>query len=314
VQPEQAAAALDLAEQLPASCRRLLDFQDAAVPDLDLSRILEEDPWLPACLAAGVVSVAAALHERAPAPALLQALQDQALRRCSLAANAASEPHRDAGAAAALRAEGLTATAALAACATACIDALPGGPQGAQAAAALLERVARRPTVDGWLGGTAALGWARVAGALLDRGLAPGSEGSAAEAAGDETAAAAAAARIVEALSALASGRASGAEEGGSGGGDGGGGGGHRGPASWALRCGAAAGLAVLLGADVQAGAFGAGLSAGELGDGQGLLLRGSVGSIAGASGGGLLAITPCWSRLYSSSPWHPVYYVEVGA
>ena len=239
-------AALSQARGGAVTSSRAEDAADAA----------DGDPWLPAALRRGVVAVAAALHEARPLPALLAALQADAAR---LAAEAARSPD---AAAPGRRAAALAAVAALQNASLACLDALPDGGARAAEAAAALAALARTATVDGWVGGAAALGWARLAGALLQRGepLQPPAQAAAAGAAADPTAAAAAAAaEMVEALSALCAGRPLPDQEGG---GSGGLPVAHRGPAAHALRCGVAAGLAALLGADVEAGAFGVGLGA----------------------------------------------------
>jgi hypothetical protein len=258
LQPAEAPAVHHLAEQLPDDLRRLIDFRSAAVPDLDLATICDDDPWLLAALRRGAVAIAAALHETRPVPALLQALQADAAR---LAAAALVGPMQSGGGTAAspeAHAAALAALTALTDAALAGLDALPSGPEAAQAALATLSAAARSPTINGWQGGAAALGWARVAAALLQRGLLPG----AADAAAPDAATAEGAAQPVESLSALCGGRplpeATATEGAGVTGG-------HRGAATWALRCGAAAGLAALLGADVDAGAFGAGLGPGAL-------------------------------------------------
>ena len=155
----------------------------------------------------------------------------------------------------------LAAVSALQDSALAGLDALPSGIEAAQAAVEVLSSVACSPTVNGWLGGVAALGWARLAAALLQRGLLlSASDAGAADAA---AATAEGAGRLVEVLVAPTGGGAlPGTAAAGQG--DGAATSGHRGAASSALRCGAATGLAVLLGADVEGGAFGNGLGAGE--------------------------------------------------
>lgn len=266
LQPEEAPGLLNITEQLPPDCRSLVQLRSSAVPDLDLNVVCEEDLWLLPSLRRGITSIAAALNELRPVPALLQALQSDSMRLAAAAAaglNMATAPPPSAR----LRSQQLAALSALQDCALVCLDELPDGPQSAQAAVQLLCDVATRPTVDGWLGGLSALGWAQVAGALLQRGMAPHSAQSVSSAGNDGDDLAMAAGRVVEALSALCNGRGAGAVTGSSSSRREADGGvlasGHRGPATWALRCGAAAGLTALLGADVVAGAFGSGLGPG---------------------------------------------------
>ncbi|KAI8466909.1 MAG: hypothetical protein J3K34DRAFT_524154 [Monoraphidium minutum] len=261
LQPAEAAASLDAAEQLPPGCAALLRGADGALPDLEPDAVCDADPWLLAAARRGALSVAAALHERAPAPALLQALAAAAARRGAAAAAEAAAPPAQLAAPSeppARRAARLAGLVEMGEAAAACIDVLPRGPDDAAAAGAALAAAACAPAVDGWLGAAAALGWARVSAAQLPRGLLPCGPGGAPGGAAGEEAAAAAAAHVVECLVALCGGRA----VPGAPGGDAAGGGAHRGPSGWALRCGAAAGLAAMLGADPEAGAYGLGLAA----------------------------------------------------